>query len=281
MHCVKLFPRILLGGLLLALGTVLFSACQGNLPTISNQELFTKQKLEKLGTMLKTELVTQYEILPETAPYDTSVYWFTQHLYEQATSNMHRDKQSPATNKWDQGRIWKVYIINNDNECLAFALPGGDFFISTGMLKGFKKDYELYAMFSFEATLMNEGYLMEQWIREYNSLTINNMIEGIDQPNPLTASILAQELTSFVFEPKTVQAVDKEAIENTCNTSILDPVGLEPFLNNPDFSTSKWITTRPSYDGRENLLSKLGESECPNNQLGNVNYQRFVLNILN
>lgn len=230
--------------------------------------------------MLRNELLEQYEILPEKTPYDTSVYWYTQTLYEQATSAMHLDKQSPIYNKWDQIRQWKVFIIKNDETHLAFTLPGGDFFITTAILKDLKNDYELYALLSFEATLMNDGLLLAQWTKAYNSLTINNLIEGNDQPNPLTAGVLAQEMTSFIFDKKAVEAADEAAIENTCETSILSPVGLLPLISSTAFAESKWLQTRPSYDGRAEMLPNVAERQCQNNQLGNGNYQRFVLNIL-
>lgn len=265
---------------LLAFTAFLFGSCQGDLPNVPTEQTFTKEKLEKLGTMLRNELLNQHEYLLELPPYDTSVYWYVQTLYGQATSTMHLDRQSPIYNKWDQGRQWKVYILKNDAERIAFTLPGGDFFISTGMLKCFKKDYELYALLSFEAALMNNGFLLAQWVKEYNSLTINNLIEGNDQPNPLTAEMLAQEMTSFVFDPEAIRAIDKAAIDNTCATSILDPVGLLPFVSNADFSNAKWLQTRPSYDNRDKQLPEMADMRCQNDQHGSGNYQRFVLEVL-
>ncbi|MCF8244202.1 MAG: hypothetical protein K9J37_03520 [Saprospiraceae bacterium] len=265
---------------LLAFAAFIFGACQGDLPNVPTEQTFTKEKLEKIGTMLRNELLDQHEFLPELPPYDTSVYWYVQTLYGQATSTMHLDRQSPVYNKWDQDRQWEVFILKNDTERLAFTLPGGDFFISTGMLKSFQKDFELYALLSFEATLMDDGYLLAQWVKEYNSLTINNLIEGNDQPNPLTAEVLAQEMTSFVFAPETIEAVDKAAIDNTCATSILDPVGLLPFISNSDFISARWLQTRPSYEDRDKLLPDMANMRCQNDQQGNGNYKRFVLEVL-
>ncbi len=271
-HLVRTFT-------LLFSASILFAACQGDLPQVPDEQAFTKEKLEKLGSMLRQELLDQHEYLLELPPYDTSVYWYVQTLYRQATSTMHLDKQSPAYNRWDQDRQWKVFIIKNDEERLACTLPGGDFFISTGMLRSFQKDYELYALLSFEATLMNDGHLLAQWVRQYNSLTINNLIEENDQPNALTAELLAQEMTSYLFDAEVVEAADNAAIENTCSTSILSPIGLLPFLSNPDYNTSTWLQTRPSYEGRTELLPEIADDGCNNRQQGS-NYQRFVLDVL-
>jgi len=264
---------------LLIFGAMFFAACQGDLPDVSQETAFPKAKLEILGNMLRNALLDQYDYLQELPPYDTSVYWYVQTLYNQATSVMHLDKQSPSNDKWDQGRQWKVFIIKDEEERLAFTLPGGDFFISTGMLKSFKKDYELYALLSFEATVMNEGHLLSQWVAEYNSLTINNLIEGNDQPDPLTSEELAQAMTSFAFNSEVVEKVDKASIENTCSTSILSPLGLVPFLENLEFNGSKWLQTRPSYDGRTQFMPEMASAGCIGRQQGD-NYQRFVLNVL-
>ncbi|MCC6723258.1 MAG: M48 family metalloprotease [Saprospiraceae bacterium] len=275
-HCFKPFLRL---SALLVFGPILFFACQGDLPDISDEQSFPKEKLETLGSMLRNELLIQHEFLAEQSPYDTSVYWYVQTLYNQVTNVMHLDKQSPVFNKWDQERLWKVYVIKSE-ERLAFTLPGGDFFISTAMLKSFEKDYELYALMSFEAKLMNDGHLLSQWLKSYNSLTINNLIEGKDQPNPLTAEALATEMLDITFAPTVVETVDKSSIDNTCNTSILSPLGLMPFIENAEFSSSKWLQTRPSYDGREQLLPDFADDNCKARQQGS-NYERFVLKPLN
>ncbi len=273
-HCRPLKLAIQL--MLLAL---LFTACQGD-PSVPDERALTKEKLEKLGSMLQQALLDKQELLPVLPPYDTSAYWYLQTLYTQATSNMHLDRRSPTNNKWDQDRQWKVFILKNEEERMAFTLPGGDFFITTAMLKSFKKDYELYALLSFEATLMNDGHLLAQWTKEYNSLTINNLIEGNEQPNPLTAAVLANGMTNFVFDTEAIEAVDKAAIDNTCSTSILDPIGLLPFLANPSYGTANWYKTRPSYLGRTDRLPEMADKRCNNVQQDKGNYKRFVLNVL-
>ena len=87
-------------------------------------------------------------------------------------------------------------------------------------------------------------------------------------------------MTNLSFDPEVVEMADKAAIENTCNTSILSPLGLMPFLENPDFDASKWLLTRPSYDGRDQFLPGMADDACEGRQQGS-NYQRFVLNPLN
>jgi hypothetical protein len=52
-----------------------------------------------------------------------------------------------------------------------------------------------------------------------------------------------------------------------------------PSLVNPDFNDSKWLLTRPSYEGRHQALPIFADDACEGRQRGN-NYQRFVLNIL-
>ena len=264
--------------LLLAL-TIFLSACQDDLPEVPAKEEFTKEKLEKLGDILRPGLLTQFQFLPEMTPYDTSVYWYVQRLYDQATYTMRLDKQSPPDNRWTPGREWKVFIIKDDELRHSFALPGGDLFITTGLLKSFKKEYELFYALSFEAMLMKEGHLLNILIREYNSLTINNIIEGKQSSSDITADILTQEFSMLSYAPETVKQVDMQTSESICNTSLFDPTGIGPFLLNQEYKDALWLQTRPSYDGRVSVLATLRDSTCGDLK-GTGNYEKYVLEML-
>lgn len=257
-----------------------FAACGGDLPDVPDEQSFSKEKLETLGTLLRNELLDQHGFLPDLPPYDTSVYWYVQTLYDQATRTIHLDKHSPTNDRWNQQRQWQVFVIKDDAAKLAFTLPGGDFFITTAMLRSFKKDYELYALLSFEAKLMSDGHLMKELVRRYNSLTINGLIESKGEQSALTAEELAQVLPSIAYDAETVETIDEAGVDNTCGTSILDPMGLLPFLDAPENQEAKWLLTRPSYTGRANELPGMVDDFCNNSQQGGENYRRFVLNQL-
>lgn len=281
MNYEKHLPGFQAWAALIFMATSLFYSCQGELPDVPAKEEFTKKKLEQLGSMMQTRLLETYNFLPQVSPYDTSVYWYVQTLYNQATNVMHRDMQSAPDNRWDKDRLWRVFIIDDDDLKHAFVLPGGDLYISTGMLLSFKKEYELYYLLSFEALMMHEGFLLNRLILEYNSLTLNNIIEGNEGANQVTADLIADALPMLVYEKSITEELDRHTLNSVCETSILDPTGISPFLLSPGSETSRWLATRPSYNERVNLLSSMleGRTDCGDKK-GTGNYQRFVLNVL-
>jgi predicted Zn-dependent protease len=264
---------------LILLTIFLFPACQGELPDVPTKEEFTREKFEKLGSLLQPGILETYQFLPQVPPYDTTVYWYVQTLYNQATTVMHRDMQSAPGNRWDKNRLWRVFIIDDDNLRHAFTLPGGDLFISTGMLRSFKKEYELYYLLTFEANLMHAGDMLNRLILEHNSLTINNIIEGNEGANGITADILAEELPQLDYDENTIKKNDQRTVRSICETSILDPTGIGPFLLTPESEDALWLQTRPSYDGRTSVIASMVEGGCGDKK-GLGNYDRFILNVL-
>lgn len=258
----------------------LLNSCQEDPVAVPEDDVFTKQKREQLGSLLLTDILSDNEFLPQMPPYDTSIYWYVQTLYSQATSLMQLDKQSPSNNRWTGD--WQVYIIDNNAQKHAFTMPGGDFFITTGMLKSFEEEYELYYLLTFEAALMHEGYLLDLLKQEYNSLTLINLIEGRPTASGITLADLATDLPNLIFSSGIVKDNDRETVNSICNTSILESTGIIPSLLDPNFQDAKWLLTRESYNNRPNSIQGFANdnvADCGHN-LGSENYQRFVLDIL-
>ena len=264
---------------ILFLSAFLFHACQGDPVEVPDEDVFTKAKREQLGKLLMNDILANNEFIPQVSPYD-SAYYYIQTLYEQATSNMQADKQSPSDNRWKGG--WEIYLIDNDDMKHSFILPGGDLFITTGMLKSFKKDYELYYLLSFEAILMNESLLLDVLKQEYNSLTIINLIEGRPTASGITITDVANDLPNLVFDDEMVKDADKMTVSSICETSILEPIGINPSLVDPEFQDAKWLSTRKSYSNRPSSIQNFANdhsADCGGN-LGNGNYKVYVLDVL-
>ena len=267
----------------LILLAVIFSNCHDDPIQVPTKDEFTKDKREALGKMLSNHILSDFEILPEAEPYD-SLYWYAQTLYDQATSIMLLDKQSPVDNRWDPDRQWSVHVINNDEMKHAFTVPGGELFISTGMLKSFEREHELFYILTFEAAMMNEGWLLDRLIEEYNSLTINNLIEGLPTGNSVTISDVATDLPLLIYDEETVEMADKITVESICKTSLVEPTGINIVLLDPDFQNAEWLHTRPSYSNRPSKIidfSNVGASHTCGKVTDKVNYQKFVLDVLN
>jgi hypothetical protein len=260
---------------------LLFSACDKQ-PDVPDLEEFTRADREKLGEFIEWEITNDgtFSVLPQTTPYD-SLYWYTQTLYNQATNIMRRDKQSPANNRWEQNVDWTISIFN-DTEKTAFVLPGGSLYLSTGLLKSLEREYELYYFLAFEANIMHEDFLLKRLVREYNSITLRNVISGSAPANSTTLDIITEELPGLVFETETVESIDRLTLQTICQTSIYDRVGLAPFLLNSDNADATWLETRKSYNGRTQHLQSIeleGGSDCGNFK-GDGLYEKYVLDVL-
>lgn len=236
----------------LLLPLVFMFSCDGGTFEVPAPEEFTKQNREKLGELLQNAISENnlYSILPNQPPYDTTVYWYIQELYNQATLPMRLDNLSPSNDRWNQERDWNIRVVLDDNSAFAFTLPGGDFYISTGFLKKFEEDFELYYVLSFESLLMNEGNLLTRMIEEYNSLTLVNIIQGKATANNISAKIIAEELPELIFETSLVRELDSKTVKEICKTSVFERQGIVLLLNEYDKFQIEWLRTRETYETR-------------------------------
>lgn len=258
-----------------------FSACDKKMD-VPDLEEFTRADREKLGEFIEWEMTNDaiFDVLPKAAPYDT-LYWYTQTLYNQVISVMQRDQQSPANNRWTQSRSWDISIFE-DTAKTAFVLPAGNLYLSTGLLKSFEREYELYYFLAFEANIMQEDFLLKRMVREYNAITLRNLISGSAPANSTTLDIIAEELPTLDFETETVESIDRATLETICQTSVYDRVGIAPFLLNPDNDSAAWLTTRRTYNGRIQHLQVIeieGDFDCGEFK-GDGLYGEFVLDVL-
>ena len=258
-------------------------SCDGSFEVPAPEE-FSKKNREKLGELIHSAILenNQFQFLPNQSPYDTTVYWYIQELYNQANFAMRLDNLSPSNDRWNQDRDWEVHIIQNDDLKTAFSIPGGDFYISSGFLKLFEEDFELFYILSFEGVLMNDRHLLTRLIEEYNSLTLINIIQGTADANLTSLNIIAQELPELIFEDNIVRMIDSESVRNVCESSIFERQGIIPLLNNYDDNSVAWLRTRETYDSRiEDIPFFSTENGWECGELRNTGkYQKYVLDYL-
>ena len=266
------------------------TACHRDDPIPIPPEAFTKIQQEQLGDLLSQAIAwdtDRFHILPHKAPYDTTVYWLVQRLYDQATNLMRIDHQSPTENRWSKKRPWKVHILVNSG-LNAFVLPGGAFYITTGLLKALEEEYELYYILSFEAALMNEGLLLERMSAEINTTKLLNLVEqnySAEDIDVLKAAII---FSMLAFEEEEVRQNDAYTLNAICKTSQWSRFGLIPLLDSYGGSDEnmEWFAYRPFHpDRKEWILNYQTESpeECGNMESNNASgkgYKRYVLDIL-
>ena len=262
-----------------------FSSCRKD-PSIPLPSDFTKEKREHLGDFVKVAISSDpvnYPILPLTNDFD-STYWYIQKLYNQVTRAMRVDGFAPEDNRWSSDRDWQVTILNQDDLKTAFITPAGHIYLSTGLLKSLTKENQLYYILAFEATLMNEKFLFNRLINQYNTTTLDDFLNGNTSNNGPTLLDIAQTISNIEFDQDVVEDIDRRAISLICKTSIFDRTGIISVLDLLDETDTKWLQTRKSYDFRNQLdfimnLPVNSEGDC-GTFVTNGGYQKYVLDSL-
>lgn len=274
----------LLGLLMLLVSFQTFS-CKEDLQPVDRPSDFTKEKREELGDMIQVAIAQHpdvFPVIPNIPPYDTSVYWFTQTLYNQATNALHLDNQAPAQDKWDIDRPWRVTILDME-EKNAFAIPGGHFYITSGLLNALATEHELYYILTFEAMLMNDRVLLNRLISEHNTTKLSNVGRRIPNSDGTNAFTLAQTLKALYFDTEEVLENDEHTAHQICNSSIFNRTGIIPVMERLESDTTfTWLNTR-YYDpaSRSDYIQiVLSPNNC-GEVTQNGGYQRYILNILN
>ena len=244
---------------------------------------FTKEKREYLGDLVKISISADpvnYPVLPPSGSFD-STYWYIQKLYDQVTSSIKVDGFSSEDNRWNSERDWEVTVLNKDDEKTAFITPGGHVYLSTGLLKSLTKENQLYYVLAFEATLMNEDYLFNRLVNQYNTTTLENVLNGTMSNNNPTLKDIAETISNIEFDSDLVEDIDRRAVSLICKTSIFDRSGIVSLLDLLDEQDTKWLQTRKSYDFRYQLDYILNIPVNSGGNCGTVTstggYQKYVL----
>ncbi len=248
-----------------------------------SSESITKADREVLGKkllgLIKNRPI-EYPILANSGE-DTLAYQFVQTLYNQATAAIRLDLNSPISNRWNQDKDWEIYILDKNDVVDAFSLPGGSLFITTGFLKSIKREYELFYLLSFEANLINEKYLLNRMVSEYNTVNLLNIIDGAVESNGIAVSQVMKDATEFVFSESEVGNIDAETVPSICNTSVYRGDGIAEIIAHSTENLNYWLQKRMDYGGRGDTAIRLAEEAGNCGSLRTTGaYQEFVLDIL-
>ena len=250
--------------LLIILQLIFHSACQKELdPPVIPPSEFSKEQRETLGDKVKIAIAFEserYPVVPNIPPYDETLYWYIQTLYNQVTNTMHLDNQSPSSNRWDISREWEIIILDLP-EKNAFVIPGGHLYITTGLLKSLQSDHELYYILAFEATLMNENYLLSRIVSDFNTQVLASIANGTPSPNGSTSKTLADVLSLLDFDETIIPEVDQLTSELICETSRMKRTGIVRLLESSDDGWL-WFQTRKNYIGRAQHIIEMEINDC-------------------
>lgn len=269
--------------LLLSSFTIFISCLQEYEEPIIPPSQFTKAQREALGKEVKIAIAfkdDQFIPLPDIPPYDTTIYYYIQTLYDQATNQMRMDRQSPSDNRWTPDRTWKVTILQHPEKNI-FVIPGGDLYLTTGLLRALESEHELYYLLAFEAALMNEKFLFHQIISHFNTNSLSKIASGSNRRNEPDAADIAAIIDKLDFDSDQVREIDRLTTRLVCKSSIMDPSGIDR-ISTLDDNTWYWLDYRNNYAGRAAYVERIAETgdvTC-GDFISNGNYTRFVLDKL-
>lgn len=222
----------------------LFVGCRRDLYDVPYPSDITKDHREAIGEYINERIFDDpinYPVLEKTETNATA-FSLIQALYDQVTNTMRLDNKSPDSNRWSNGRKWQIRIINLDKQ-MAFSVPGGDLYISKGILKALNSESELYYLLAMEATLMNERYLLREMIKAYSTRTLMSIAENQSSTDPRINDITLA-IPQITFGVELSDIISYQVSETICDSSIYSPLKAEQ-LEDQLMKTDQWLSTRP------------------------------------
>jgi len=222
----------------------LLTGCRRDLYDVPYPSDITKDHREAIGEYINDRIFDDpinYPLLGKTETNATA-FNLIQTLYDQVTNTMRLDNKSPDNNRWSNGRKWQTRILNLDKQ-IAFSVPGGDLYISKGILKALNSESELYYLLAMEATLMNERYLLKEMIMAYSTKTLMTIAEGQSSSDQRIDDIIL-DIPQISFGLELSEIIGYKVSETICATSIYSPLKAER-LENQLLKTDQWLSTRP------------------------------------
>lgn len=236
--------------LLLLLALLLCGACTDNTALPDEVDsFFSKRERERLGNRIHLAALSAsgYDLLPQIAPYDTSIYRLTNEWYSQLTTGIQRDLSSPLSTRWDKDRPWIVTIMETPQQ-IAVAAPGGYLYLSTGLLSALRWESELYALMALEAAAVQEEEALRSLITAFGAEPLRRLLRGEEGPSLPQPADLADWLFSYAHGEVVLRKLDEAAAELVCNSSLYAPQGL--LSAQERLPASGWWGMNRSYPGR-------------------------------
>jgi len=241
--------------LLLVLLCLWLPSCQDQFPEPSFS--YTKSNRKKLGNKLAETIRTNeaFRLLDSSIPSNKKLLNHLNGLYRQAYHNIRHDKYASNEDKWDDTIPWDCNVLISDKK-MAFCIPGGDFYVTTGLLEGLiRADFHLLYFMAFEVELMNAGLLYNK-LAEFplNDEALGEIAEMcVSTDRGITdVDLLNDIINEFTYSGEdVVKELDILAMNNICLGSRFLKEGIAEMTPTDNIL---WFKTRPPYEGRIQLI---------------------------
>lgn len=234
---------------LLVSTAVVFSACNqtpDKIISINPDELTTEDQV-KIGEAFQLALESNtaaFTILDKTAYPEAYSY------VEQLFNTMLNTAQVQRRQEFD----WSVKIIQDDDVRTAFFLPGGHFYVYTGLLKYLDAESELLGVIGHEMYYVDSDLLIERVKQEFGGIMLGDIL--LENPVPELPDYAA-EMPHLIFDETKVTKADAFAVEMIC-PFLYEPSGIQNILEKAENEDVPplWLASRQAkYETRLQLLA--------------------------
>ncbi len=266
---------------ILLLGVVLSGCRRPSIPPPYVLEEITNDQRELLGRRISLAILTQpdaYQIRSSAGQNNEIIYEYLQAYYDQA-SYFYRITEDIGNGTWDKNRQWRVYVLKSSLQN-AFVIPGGDFFITEGMLAQLSNESELFALMSFEASLMQSRIMLSELADQFVAEDFIDLLEIGTSKNGLNRQDLLIRFLEIVYEESQLINIDEITAMHICNASAFRKQSLSQLIKSfPNNSDSPWLVQK-SYGGRIEKIESFDSAPNCGNRTTDGSYQENILDFL-
>ena len=252
----------------------LFTSCNktpDKIISINPNELTTADQV-KIGEAFQLTLESnpdEFPILDEVAYPEANAY----------VSTLFYTMLNTAQVQHRQDYNWSVHILHNDDLRTAFFLPGGHFYIYTGLLKFLDTESELLGVIGHELFYADSDLLVDRMRQAFGGITLGDIL--LENPVPALPEY-TEEMPLLAFSEEQVTDADAFAVQLIC-PFLYEPSGIKKILEKAEAQGVKplWLETRPAkFETRLQLLAE-ETAACGLPGVSNEGiYQKFKLEYL-
>ena len=245
------------------------------------EEISNAQR-ELLGKRISLAILTQPDLYPLRSSAGSNnevIYNYLQAYYDQANYFYRLAEENEITGKWNPNRQWRVYILETE-VADAFTIPGGDFFITEGLLAQLNNESELFALMSFEASLIQSGVILSELAGQYVAEDFIDLLELGTSEGGLNRQDLLIGFQEINYEVDQIINIDEMAAMHICDASAFRKQSLSQLIKSfPINADSPWLNQK-SFGGRIEKIESFSSAPNCGNRITDGSYQTNVLDLL-
>lgn len=168
-------------------------------------------------------------------------------LYKEAYSYVNTLMQTLVNTPAVENRVelnWEVNIIGNDSIRTAFMLPGGYFYVYSGLLKFLESEHQLLGLIGHEIYYADTDLMVQRLKAEFDGVLLGDIILDKEVEE---LDIMAKSLPFLAFTSSEITAADQYSNDLICPFQY-EPLGVKEILElaaNSQELEVQWLGKQP------------------------------------